>query len=463
MASSVPRALKILEPVRLRAKVVRGFRRGSKQLGFPTANLHIPWDTEDPSRLPPDERAVLEFAERSDTGIYCGLACIEEHGPAGGVHRVAMSMGWNPTFTDLKAKTIEPWLMHTFEEDFYGCHLRLLVLGYIRPEVAFGSVEELVREIAADGDFCRRALDAPPLAAYFSDAFLHPPSSAKAPATSAQKKALRSTPVASRGSPFPASVAVGGDLRQTLAALPPRPKPGGWRVLLVRHGESVANEQGLLSGGGDDSALTARGCAQLRTLAAQLPQADTEMWPPKVIASSALCRATGSADILADHFAGVERRVLGDLREMDYGDIDGAPIKEVRARLAEVSRRWSEGEVDLAPARNGESPRCVASRAWAALDALRLDLSQRWPGGGSLVLICHSWIAKALIATALPELGLAALQRVPQRNGGVSVLHLQGEAGPGGAEVLAVDLVASEPASARASERHRMPAPAASL
>ena len=32
-----------------------------------------------------------------------------------------MSVGWNPTFKDLKYKTIEPWILHDFEEDFYGC------------------------------------------------------------------------------------------------------------------------------------------------------------------------------------------------------------------------------------------------------------------------------------------------------------------------------------------------------
>ena len=28
-----------------------------------------------------------------------------------------MSMGWNPTFDDVKAKTVEPWILHDFDED----------------------------------------------------------------------------------------------------------------------------------------------------------------------------------------------------------------------------------------------------------------------------------------------------------------------------------------------------------
>lgn len=29
----------------------------------------------------------------------------------------------------------EPWLLHEFEDDFYEEELRLVVVGYIRPEV----------------------------------------------------------------------------------------------------------------------------------------------------------------------------------------------------------------------------------------------------------------------------------------------------------------------------------------
>eukprot|EP00930_Biecheleria_cincta_P077337 TRINITY_DN64617_c0_g1_i1.p1 TRINITY_DN64617_c0_g1~~TRINITY_DN64617_c0_g1_i1.p1 ORF type:complete len:152 (-),score=33.36 TRINITY_DN64617_c0_g1_i1:32-457(-) len=135
------RALRLIQPVRLRAEVVRGFGRGSRQLGFPTANLKISWDA-DPSSLNEEERMVREFADSHSTGIYCAFGRIEE--PVGQqlVYKVAMSMGWNPTFSDVKAKTIEPWILHTFSEDFYGCHLRLLVLAYVRPELRFESLEE---------------------------------------------------------------------------------------------------------------------------------------------------------------------------------------------------------------------------------------------------------------------------------------------------------------------------------
>lgn len=44
---------------------------------------------------------------------------------------MVMSIGWNPFFKN-KERTAEPWILHEFEEPFYGQELRLVVCGYIR-------------------------------------------------------------------------------------------------------------------------------------------------------------------------------------------------------------------------------------------------------------------------------------------------------------------------------------------
>ena len=65
-------------------------------------------------------------------------------------------------FGDLERKTVEAWLLHDFAADFYGRTLRLLIVGYVRPELKFDSLDGLVAAIRADGDFCERELgDAP--------------------------------------------------------------------------------------------------------------------------------------------------------------------------------------------------------------------------------------------------------------------------------------------------------------
>jgi len=174
-------------------------------LGFPTANMKIPW-SEDVGSLAGDAKAVLHFAENIPTGIYAAYASVED-GHDSGVYKVrclsaqccwcdsakhdntaplalplsspfpsqvAMSVGWNPTFTDVKAKTIEPWILHDYPQDFYGCNLRLLVAAYIRPEVKFESFDELIAEIKADGEYCSELLEQEEFLSLRDDAFFKP-------------------------------------------------------------------------------------------------------------------------------------------------------------------------------------------------------------------------------------------------------------------------------------------------
>ena len=70
------------EAVIVRGTVVHGFGRGSKQLGFPTANLNSI-----------DAKA---FASDYPTGIYAGWAKVSG-GPDSRVYPAAISVGWNPT------------------------------------------------------------------------------------------------------------------------------------------------------------------------------------------------------------------------------------------------------------------------------------------------------------------------------------------------------------------------------
>uniref|UniRef100_A0A2N9GNW3 riboflavin kinase n=1 Tax=Fagus sylvatica TaxID=28930 RepID=A0A2N9GNW3_FAGSY len=100
--------------------VIKGFGRGSKVLGIPTANL----STEGYS------------------------AILSEH-PSG-----------------------EPWLLHDFAEDFYGEDLHLVIVGYIRPEANFPSLENLVAKIHEDRRIAERALDLPLYSTYRDDPYL---------------------------------------------------------------------------------------------------------------------------------------------------------------------------------------------------------------------------------------------------------------------------------------------------
>eukprot|EP00927_Polykrikos_kofoidii_P057303 TRINITY_DN5141_c0_g1_i1.p1 TRINITY_DN5141_c0_g1~~TRINITY_DN5141_c0_g1_i1.p1 ORF type:complete len:182 (+),score=34.14 TRINITY_DN5141_c0_g1_i1:78-623(+) len=166
------REQRALDPVvTLSAKVVHGFGRGSKLLGFPTANMEVRWDCENkPEELKRHEQDIMDFAKSCEAGIYYAWAQVVD-GPDKGVYKAAMSVGWNPTFTDVKAKTIEPWILHDFGEDFYDCELRIAICGFVRPEIKFDKFEDLIVAIREDGDFCSAALDTETCAAVQHDAF----------------------------------------------------------------------------------------------------------------------------------------------------------------------------------------------------------------------------------------------------------------------------------------------------
>mmetsp|Transcript_37821 Transcript_37821/g.119301 ORF Transcript_37821/g.119301 Transcript_37821/m.119301 type:complete len:201 (-) Transcript_37821:21-623(-) len=141
---------------RMKGAVVKGFGRGSKELGIPTANL-------------PAE-AIRESVGHAVCGIYIGYAGV---GMSAAVYPMVMSIGWNPFYKN-EEKTVEPWLLHEFEEDFYGEELRLVVCGYIRPEADFVSLEALIAEIHNDASIARAVLPTEPFKEFECDPFLKP-------------------------------------------------------------------------------------------------------------------------------------------------------------------------------------------------------------------------------------------------------------------------------------------------
>ncbi|OQR96918.1 riboflavin kinase [Thraustotheca clavata] len=145
--------IKPVEVIRLSATVVAGFGRGGKQLGCPTANM-CPKDLGDALHDTP-------------TGIYCGWATVDGQGP----YMAVASVGWNPTFKNTE-KTIEPHLLHTFESDFYGSKINLVLCGYIRPELPFTTLDDLIAAIQSDIALSRKWLETEEAEALKDEAFL---------------------------------------------------------------------------------------------------------------------------------------------------------------------------------------------------------------------------------------------------------------------------------------------------
>ncbi|KAF9140029.1 riboflavin kinase [Linnemannia schmuckeri] len=79
-----------------------------------------------------------------------------------------MSLGWNPFYKNEK-KSAEVHIMHNFHRDFYGDELRVVVLGYIRPELDYTTLEALIEDINIDIEVAHRSLERPDYAAFKED------------------------------------------------------------------------------------------------------------------------------------------------------------------------------------------------------------------------------------------------------------------------------------------------------
>ncbi|KAI4502742.1 hypothetical protein M0802_001786 [Mischocyttarus mexicanus] len=139
-------------PFYVSGSVVRGFGRGSKALGIPTANL--------------PETVVDSLPESFNTGVYYGWVSLN-----GTIYRMVASVGWNPFYKNEK-KTFEVHILEKFENDFYGKKLKVIVTGYIRQEKDFASADELIKEIKNDITIAEKELDKPDMLEYKYDTFL---------------------------------------------------------------------------------------------------------------------------------------------------------------------------------------------------------------------------------------------------------------------------------------------------
>ncbi len=115
-------------------RVVQGNKIG-RTLGYPTANICC----DDPDKLIPGN------------GIYAVVIELNNKQYHG-----ALSIGHRPTF-DNGARTIEVHILD-FDEDIYGERLLLHFRHFLRPELKFHTVEELVLQMHKDVEQCHYLL-----------------------------------------------------------------------------------------------------------------------------------------------------------------------------------------------------------------------------------------------------------------------------------------------------------------
>jgi len=121
---------------RIEGEVVKGDQRG-RELGYPTANMSI--EGLHPPRF----------------GVYAVTAEVLT-GPHRGRYDAVASLGVRPMFGQ-NLPNLETFLFD-FKGDLYGAHLSVALIEYLRPEMTFGSLDELIARMDADSAEARRVL-----------------------------------------------------------------------------------------------------------------------------------------------------------------------------------------------------------------------------------------------------------------------------------------------------------------
>lgn len=162
------------------------------------------------------------------------------------------------------------------------------------------------------------------------------------------------------------------------------------RLILVRHGETIANREYRYIGSRDDK-LSLHGEWQAEQLAEAL-----SILPVSAVYSSPLQRAYSTAMPIAARL-GLEVKMVDDLREVSFGSWEGLSRAEVLAHSPEDAQWMSEWEKNmfLTPP-DGESFDALRERVCAAVERLtQLHLDS------TIVQVSHVGPIKVLLCAAL--------------------------------------------------------------
>ena len=173
-------------------------------------------------------------------------------------------------------------------------------------------------------------------------------------------------------------------------------------VLLVRHGRTKANADGILAGHLPGVKLDAQG----RKQAAELAERLSDVRIPLIV-SSPLERTVATADALAAfQRRSVVREIDERFIECKYGDWTGKKLGDL-AKEPMWSVVQAHPSAAVFPGPEGESMRDMQHRAVAGIR----DWNERAGSDGIYIVVSHGDVIKAILADAL-GMHLDAFQRI---------------------------------------------------
>lgn len=163
--AEIPEKVESPFPIEEKSYIISSFGRGASKLGFPTANIPVAESLSDKFKdtvkpgvyfgycqlsLEPDHEKVKKCNEKSrrrPVEFNYGKKLTPEQLQT--VYPYVMLVGYNPFF-DNKEIAVEIYIIHQFDDNFYGAGIRFNLLGFIRPELNYSTVEALIEDIKVD-------------------------------------------------------------------------------------------------------------------------------------------------------------------------------------------------------------------------------------------------------------------------------------------------------------------------
>lgn len=167
----------------------------------------------------------------------------------------------------------------------------------------------------------------------------------------------------------------------------------GYRLSVIRHGLTEANDKAIYLGSRTDYSLSRKGMAQL------VDKMD-EFEYPKVqrVYSSPMKRCIETAEIL---FPYRELQVVENMTELDFGEFDGKSVAELIDR--EDYKEWLQGGTPDKRAPGGESMEELLLRLYKGMHEIIIDMMNEQLT--HCALVTHSGIVTNLMsAFGLPKI-----------------------------------------------------------
>ncbi len=195
------------------------------------------------------------------------------------------------------------------------------------------------------------------------------------------------------------------------------------RVIIVRHGQSSYNSERRIQGRCDESVLTEKGHADARIVGAALKSLKFD-----AIYSSPLQRAFNTAQIILSYLDNPTKlQAHPHLMEIDLPLWEKMLKQEVKEKFAEDYRVWKQTPHQLQmviPQPDGVKEHFPVLELYFQAQLFwqeMLSLHQ----GGTIMIVAHNGINRALIGTAL-GMSPSLYHSIQQSNCGISVLNFAG-------------------------------------